>query len=62
MKLNETGMDTDTLIIMGLTVTAFFWWILQRVQEDRRYAKDLFEEEKDKARRAERVKLLTNRR
>ena len=62
MKFKETYMDTDILILMGLTATAFFWWILLRVQEDRRYAKDLFEQEKDKARRAERVKLLTNRR
>lgn len=55
-------MDTDTIILMGLTLTAFLWWFLLRVQEDRRYAKDLLAQEKDKKRRAERVKLLTNKR
>lgn len=55
-------MDTDTIILMGLTVTAFFWWFYLRVQEDRRYTKELLEREKDRKNRAERVKLLTNRR
>lgn len=54
-------MDTDTAILMGLTLTAFIWWFLLRVQEDRRYARELLEQEKDKVRRAERVKQLTNR-
>lgn len=58
----EKVMDLDTLILMGLTLTAFFWWFALRVQEDRRYAKELVEQEKDKAERAERVKKLTNRR
>ena len=55
-------MDTDTIIIMGLTVTAFLWWFYLRVQEDRRYSRELLEREKDRKSRAERVKLLTNRR
>ena len=55
-------MDTDTIILMVLTLTAFLWWFGLRVQEDRRYARELVEQEKDKADRAERVKILTNRR
>ncbi len=55
-------MDTDTLILMVLTLTAFFWWFALRVQEDRRYTRELVEQEKDKVERAKRVKALTNRR
>lgn len=58
-KNNETNMDTDTIIIMGLTVAAFFWWFALRVQEDRQYARELVELERDKEERAERVKILT---
>lgn len=53
-------MDIDTIILMGLTLTAFFWWILLRIQEDRRYAKEMYEQKKDKERRAELVKKMTN--
>jgi hypothetical protein len=53
-------MDTDTIIIMGLTVAAFFWWFGLRVQEDRQYARELVELKRDKLERAERVKILTN--
>jgi len=62
IKHKEKVMDTDTLILMVLTLTAFFWWFALRVQEDKRYARELVEQEKDKAERAERVKALTNRR
>lgn len=55
-------MDTDTFILLGLTLTAFFWWFALRVQEDRKFAKERVEQEKDAAQRAERVKQLTNRR
>lgn len=58
----DMNMDTDTIILMGLTATAFFWWFGLRVQEDRRYTKELVEQKKDKLERAERVKLLSNRR
>jgi hypothetical protein len=54
-------MDTDTFILLSLTFAAFSWWFGLRVQEDRRYSRELVEQEKDKAERAERVKLLTNR-
>jgi hypothetical protein len=54
-------MDTDTMILMGLTLTAFCWWVGLRVQEDRKFAKELVKQQKDKIKRAERVKLLTNR-
>lgn len=55
-------MDTDTIILISLTVAAFFWWFALRVQEDRQYAKELVEQERDKLDRAERVKILTNKR
>ncbi len=55
-------MDTDTIILMSLTGAAFFWWFALRVQEDRQYAKELVEQERDKLDRAERVKILTNKR
>ena len=55
-------MDTDTIIIMVLTAAAFFCFFFLRVQEDRQYAKELVELEKDKLERAERVKILTNKR
>ena len=55
-------MDTDTIIIMSLTGAAFFWWFALRVQEDRQYAKELVQQERDKLDRAERVKILTNKR
>ena len=55
-------MDTDTIILLTLTFTAFSWWFALRILEDRRYARELVEQEKDKVERAERVKLLTNRR
>lgn len=58
----EKVMDLDTLILLVLTLTAFFWWFALRVQEDRRYVKELAQQEKDRAERAERVKQLTNRR
>lgn len=53
-------METDTIILMGLTVAAFFWWFGLRVQEDRQYARELVELERDKIERAEKVKILTN--
>jgi len=53
-------MDIDTIIIMSLTVAAFFWWFGLRVQEDRQYARELVELERDRVERAERVKILTN--
>lgn len=55
-------MDTDTAIIMGLTAAAFLWWIVVRVQEDRQYTRELVELEKDRLERAERVKILMNKR
>ncbi|MFT5728425.1 MAG: hypothetical protein ACI8PB_002579 [Desulforhopalus sp.] len=55
-------MDTDTIIIMGFTVAAFLWWFVLRVQEDRQYAKELVEQQRDKLERAEKVKVLTNKR
>ena len=55
-------MDTDTIILMSLTGAAFFWWFALRVQEDRQYAKELVQQERDKLDRAERVKILTNKR
>ncbi|WP_169309172.1 hypothetical protein [Desulforhopalus sp. IMCC35007] len=54
-------MDIDTMILMGLTLTAFCWWVGLRVHEDRKFAKELVEQEKDKIKRKERVKRLTNR-
>jgi hypothetical protein len=53
-------METDTIILMGLTVAAFFWWFALRVQEDRQYARELVELERDRVAREERVKVLTN--
>ncbi len=53
-------METDTIILMSLTGAAFFWWFALRVQEDRQYAKELVQQERDKLDRAQRVKNLTN--
>lgn len=55
-------MDTDTIILMSLTGAAFFWWFALRVQEDRQYTKEMVEVKKDKLARAERMKILTNKR
>lgn len=55
-------MDLDTMILMIMTVAAFFWWVGLRIQEDRQYARELVEQEKEKEKREERVRLLYNRR
>ncbi len=53
-------MDMDTIILMVMTVAAFIWWVGMRIQEDRQYARELVEQEKDRVAREERVRLLYN--
>lgn len=53
-------MDNDTLIIMGLLVTALCWWFAIHVIEERQLIKQCNKDKKDKLERAERIKRLTN--
>lgn len=54
-------MDTDTIVLIILTFTAFCWFLSIRINEDRQYAKDCAKKEQDALARAERVKTLHNR-
>lgn len=55
-------MEHDTMILMCLTATAFCWWLALRVREEMHSARELIRQEKDSVDRAERVRILTNRR
>ncbi len=52
-------MDTDTVIILGLLVTAFSWFFTIRVKEERQFVKQCNKEKQDSLERAERVRRLT---
>lgn len=53
-------MDTDTLILMGLLVTAFCCYLTILIVEKRKYFKQCSLSEQDRLGRAERVRKLTN--
>ena len=53
-------MDTDTLILMGLLVTAFSCYFTILIVEKRQYFKQCVLNEQDRLGRAERVRQLTN--
>jgi hypothetical protein len=53
-------MDIDTLILLGLLVTAFSWLFTIRIKEERQFIKQCKKDNQDMQERAERVKCLTN--
>lgn len=52
-------MDTDTIILMGLLVTALSWWLGILIHEERQLLEQCRKNEIDKRQRADRIKLLT---
>lgn len=53
-------MDTDTLILMGLLVTALSWWCAIHINEQIQLIKQCNKDEQEKLERAERIRNLTN--
>jgi len=53
-------MEFDTIIILGLLVSALSWWVTIHVKEERQVINQVNAEAKDKLERAERVRRLTN--
>lgn len=53
-------MDKDTTIIVMMLLAAFCWWIKLQITEELNLAKENKRQEKDRIKRAERLKKLVN--
>jgi hypothetical protein len=52
-------MDIDTLILMSLLGMALIWWFTIHIKEARQLIKQSSRKEKDRLKRAEKIKRLT---
>lgn len=53
-------MDIDTLILMGLLFASLLWRITIYINEQRKLFEELDKNTKDKLKRAERVRKISN--
>lgn len=53
-------MDTDTLILLMMLTAAFGWWFKLQLDDTKKYAREIEQQEKDRLLRVERIKQLVN--
>jgi hypothetical protein len=56
----EQAMDTDTLILLMMLTAAFGWWFKLQLDDTKKYAREIEQQEKDRLLRVERIKQLVN--